>query len=217
MVDFASAVMEEVDPCVTVSDDHVGALGTVCATGSPAVFEYTIAVGPYETCGDVTFTNVASFIAEDTGTTGSADWTIPISVPCAGCTLTPGYWKTHSSYGPAPYDETWALLPQGADTTFFLSGASYYQALWTPPAGNVYYVLARAYIAAELNGLNGASLAPVQPAFVAAAGILATDTPAYVATLRGRGGLAHRGEILQLAAILDDFNNGLVGPGHCDE
>ena len=26
------------------------------------------------------------------------------------CTLTQGYWKTHSSYGPAPYDVTWAIL-----------------------------------------------------------------------------------------------------------
>ena len=34
------------------------------------------------------------------GDTGSASWTIDVTVPCAGgCTLTPGYWKTHSSFG----------------------------------------------------------------------------------------------------------------------
>jgi len=81
------------------------------------------------------------------------------SVPCGGdgCTLTPGYWKTHSAYGPAPYDPTWALI--GEDTPFFLSGISYYEALWTEPkGGNAYYILAPAYIAARLNVLNGASI-----------------------------------------------------------
>ena len=75
-------------------------------------------------------------------------------VPDGGCTLTPGYWKTHSTYGPAPYDETWALV--GEDTPFFLSGQSYYDVLWTSPAGNAYYNLSFHYIAAELNDLNGA-------------------------------------------------------------
>ena len=54
------------------------------------------------------------------------------SVPCdgdKGCTLTPGYWKTHSKYGPAPYDATWALY--GEDNIFFLSGLSNYEVLWT--------------------------------------------------------------------------------------
>jgi hypothetical protein len=81
---------------------------------------------------------------------------IDINVPCGGgCTLTPGYWKTHSSYGPAPYDDTWAQI--GEDTIFFLSGQSYYDVLWTNPEGNAYYILAHAYIAAQLNLLNGAS------------------------------------------------------------
>ena len=26
------------------------------------------------------------------------------------CTRTQGYWKTHSEYGPAEYDETWNEL-----------------------------------------------------------------------------------------------------------
>jgi len=34
-----------------------------------------------------------------------------INYPLGGCSYTPGYWKTHSKYGPAPYDDVWALLP----------------------------------------------------------------------------------------------------------
>ena len=72
-----------------------------------------------------------------------------------GCTLTPGYWKTHSKYGPAPYDATWAEI--GEDTPFFASGKTWYDALWTEPkGGEAYYILAHAYIAAALNFKNGA-------------------------------------------------------------
>ena len=43
--------------------------------------------------------------------------TVDVDVPClGGCTLTPGYWKTHSEFGPAPYDDNWANLPNGAST-----------------------------------------------------------------------------------------------------
>jgi hypothetical protein len=45
------------------------------------------------------------------------DTLIEVMVP-GGCTLTPGYWKTHSKYGPAKYDTTWAL--KGEDTPFLL-------------------------------------------------------------------------------------------------
>lgn len=139
-------------------------------------------------------------------------------VPCdgeSGCTLTPGYWKTHSIYGPAPYDATWAMI--GEDTPFFLSGMSFYNVLWTEPSGgNAYYILAHAYIAARLNVLNGASV----PADVAAVLGEATDlfglhTPAFIGGLRGRDSL--RKAFVAMAEILDDYNNGVSGPGHCDD
>ena len=51
--------------------------------------------------------------------------TIHVDVHCeTGCTLTQGYWKTHSTYGPASKpDATWNLLPGGLgpDTVFFLA------------------------------------------------------------------------------------------------
>ena len=97
-------------------------------------------------CGENTHVNTAAFETNDTGTTDDDDWTVIADVTCAdGCTLTPGYWKTHSAEGPAPFDDTWDLLgPAAEDTTFFLSGQSYYQALWTAPNGNAYYILAHA-------------------------------------------------------------------------
>lgn len=135
---------------------------------------------------------------------------LPVIPPGGGCTLTPGYWKTHSIYGPASYDEIWALI--GEDTPFFLSDQSYYDVLWTAPRGNAYYILAHAYIAAELNFLNGADSTAAQDAFDAATALFDVYTPADVAGLKG----AAKHAWTNLATILDNYNNGLIGPGHCE-
>jgi hypothetical protein len=173
-------------------------------------------IGPYSVCGAASFVNTACLTTDDTCVEKCDSWTVTSEMPCnLGCTLTPGYWKTHSSYGPAPYDDAWASLSKGADTTFFLSGQSYHQVLWTQPAGNAYYILARAYIAAQLNGINGASLASVQTAFNQATALLSANTPAQVAALGKASAL--RQSFISLAGTLDAFNNGVTGPGHCSE
>ncbi|HSL29828.1 MAG TPA: hypothetical protein VK900_11560, partial [Anaerolineales bacterium] len=215
------APTNETDECINVTDDNGTPddasddtlLGEVCAADAPKTFNYTIDIGPYEECGEYTFTNVASFVTNDSETEGSDDHTVNVSVPCAnGCTLTQGYWKTHSEFGPAPYDDTWAQLPNGASTTFFLSGGTWYQVFWTPPAGNAYYNLAHQYMAAKLNILNGASTTPaVDAAITFAENFFATKTP--TSTLSK----AERNAVLAAATTLDKYNNGLIGPGHCSE
>ena len=140
-----------------------------------------------------------------------------VYVPCtSGCTLTPGYWKTHSEYGPAPYDDAWSQLGNGADTPFFLSGQTYYEVLWNGSGGgNAYYILAKAYIAAELNFLNGADPTAAQTAFDEATALFQTYTPDEVAALKGRS--STRQMFISLTETLDNYNNGYIGPGHCSE
>jgi hypothetical protein len=229
-VDFSTATVSHVDECIDVTDDNgtpgdTGddtTLGEVCSDdlvgGSYTFDEYSIDIS-YEECGEYTFENIASFVTNDTDATGDDNHIVTVSVTCAGdgCTLTPGYWKTHSERGPAPYDDTWAQLSNGADTPFFTSGKTYYQVLWTPPAGNAYYILAHAYIAAQLNELNGSDLSDVQAAFNSATTLFNTYTPAQVAAARGPSGNALRSQFTSLATILDNYNNGLTGPGHCSE
>jgi hypothetical protein len=213
-VDFGNATINHVDECIDVSDTFAGALGTVCYSDLPKTFTYSRWIGPYSVCGDYTVENTASFVTNDTGTTGSDSWTVNINVPCAGgCSLTPGYWKTHSSYGPAPYDDNWALLPDGADTTFFLSSQSWYGVLWTNPSGgNAYYILAHAYIAAKLNILNGAASTPAVDSALAWA-----DT--FFGTYAPSAKLSKtvRADAISYASLLDQYNNGYIGPGHCSE
>lgn len=135
----------------------------------------------------------------------------------AGCTRTQGYWKTHSERGPAPTDPTWARLG-GADTGFFDTRATWYTVFHTPPrGGNAYIQLAHQYMAAYLNGLAGASDAAVAAELAEAAGLLDEhdrqwDNPRALKRSEP-GDFARMG---QLAGILDDYNNGLIGPGHCD-
>ena len=228
-IDFvatADVVFEnvEIDQCIDVSDTNVGFLGTVCADEElPKTFTYSLVFGlkweaPYTDvvedveleCGFTRHPNTASFVTNDTGTTGSDNWTIDITIDC-GCTLTRGYWQTHSAYGPAPYDPIWAMI--GEDTLFFLSGQTYYEVMQTSPGGNAYYILAPQYIAAKLNILNGAYAPPdVKAAMARAEGLFNQYTPAQVAKLKG----ADLNEFKMLGDLLDRYNNGYYGPLHCD-
>lgn len=132
-------------------------------------------------------------------------YTGPCFLPPTVSTYTIGYWKTHSIYGPAPYDSTWSLL--GEDKTFFLSGQSYYQVLWTAPEkGNAYYQLAHQYIAAKLNFLNGADFIAAQDSFYEATALFWNYSPSQVLAMRGNHFV--RKEFLRLAKILDQYNNG---------
>jgi hypothetical protein len=198
-----------IDYCVKVTDDKYGALGQVCADEAPKTFTYTLQVGPYAECGYYKFTNTASFVTKDLKRTGSDSWTVDVKVECPKvCPLTQGYWKTHSKYGPAPYDATWAKI--GEDTPFFKSGQTHYQVLWTAPQGNAYYILAHQYIATKLNVLNGAgATAEVKAAIAGAEAFFAAKAPGDVLTD------AERKQVLAWADLLDKYNNGLIGPGYC--
>jgi hypothetical protein len=228
-VDFSNAAMTEIDECIVVSDTYAGVLGNVCAADAPKTFTYSVWFGQNEDadvmleCGDNSHPNTASFVTNDTGATGEDSVTVNANVACnQGCTLTPGYWKTHSHRGPAPNDTAWLNLgdvdgdgiSEGADERFsLLSGdATYYQVLWTVPQGNVYYILAHAYIAAKLNLLDGASSTPAVDAAISfAANFFATKAPSSSLTK------AQKNEVIAKALILDNYNNGVIGPGHCSE
>jgi hypothetical protein len=202
---------KKIDYCVKVSDDKYGKLGWVCADKAPKTFTYTLEVGPYAKCGDYKFTNTASFVTKDLKRTGSDSWTVDVKVECPTvCPLTQGYWKTHSKYGPAPHDATWAKI--GEDTPFFKSGKTYYQVMWTAPKGNPYYILAHQYVAAKLNVLNGAgTTAEVSAAIAGAEAFFTAKSPSD--TLSD----AQKKQVLAWASLLDKYNNGLIGPGNCSD
>jgi hypothetical protein len=207
----------EYDTCIDVTDDHAGALGTICLADLPRTFTYAVTWGPFATCGEYQGVNTASFVTQDTEATGSSSWTVAVTVPCGpNCTLSQGYWKNHSEYGPAQYDATWALLPGGADQPFFQSGYSWYTTFHQPPTGgDAFVILARQYMAAWLSGLRGANLSEVADEVQRAADLLDEYDGDPTSRTMVTGDV--RKEFLQLAERLDEFNNGLLSPGTCDE
>jgi len=129
-------------------------------------------------------------------------WVIPEPyIPPEGCTYTIGYWKNH------PYD--WPV-----DDLSIYTGHEAMMILWTPPrGGNAYLILAHQYIGAELNALNGTSV----PDEVLMAWL---DAQEILLQYKDEGTIPKksldRDLAIDLASMLDDYNNGIIGPGHCD-
>lgn len=172
-----------------------------------------ISIVPVVNLGTQTISNVG--LSHDVGATITFTNTYtPPPPPPTGCTYTQGYWKTHSEFGPAPYDATWAQLSNGASTVFYLSGQTWYQVFHTAPAGNAYYSLAHQFMAAKLSILAGASSSAVAATLAAAETLFNTYTPAQIGALKGSNAI--RQQFNALAEVLDSYNNGLIGPGHCD-
>lgn len=131
----------------------------------------------------------------------------PDAVTGTGCTYTQGRWKNKNAAITAQYD-----FDGGTN-----NGVTVLQ---TPPKGNPYYILAHQYIAAALNVANGASMDnggvgtadDVLAAFNAATAYFAAASPGSPLP----AGYT-KAQITGWAATLDAYNNGLLGPGHCDE
>jgi hypothetical protein len=119
------------------------------------------------------------------------------------CTYTQGYWKTHP--------EVW---PVGSVT---LGTVNYTQAQLLlifnePAAGNGLLSLAHQLIAAKLNIAQGATAPASVNAAIAAADALIGS---LVVPPIGSGYLSPA-STSSLTSTLDSFNQGIIGPGHCD-
>ena len=149
-----------------------------------------------------------------------------------GCSLTQGYWKTHSDQGPAPYDaDGWGALgdvdgdglEEEEGEAFFDSGMTWYQVFWTSPkGGNAWYILAHQYMAAILNQANGAgNPAGLTQALADAETLLGfyddqTNIPKNANNVLTS--TKDRAEAIAIAGFLASYNEGtLEGTSHCGE
>jgi hypothetical protein len=81
--------------------------------------------------------------------------------------------------------------------------------LRTRPRGDATYILAHQLIAAKLNILSGADNSAV-------ADIIANADEWLIANpLGSKPDGPVRQEGIAMAGILDQYNNGIIGPGHC--
>jgi hypothetical protein len=133
-------------------------------------------------------------------------------IPDEGCTLTQGFWKTHTGLGPQA--DAWPALPGGTMTlgTVAYTKAQLISILNAPVKGNGLISLAHQLIAANLNILNGASATDISASITAANTLIG----ALIVPPVGSGFLAPSA-VSSLVGALADFNEGETGPGHCDE
>ena len=178
------------------------------------------------TCGEHTIPNTASFVTNDTGATGSSSASVNVTVVCeppSGCTRTIGYWKTHAGFGPQA-DVVTALLPVwlgtagGAKSVNVTTAALAVQLLDRRGSNNVadssngINKLYAQLLGAKLNGEAGANLSSVASVIAAADAFLANNNSLNWAGLTD----AQKSMVNGWATTLDNYNNGLVGPEHCD-
>ncbi len=138
---------------------------------------------------------------------GSPDAGTPPPPPEQGCTRTQGYWKTHSKYAKnISQRRSW---PDPVDEDDLLCGKTLLNIFRMESKGNAWVIVAHQYIAAILNVASGAS---------ATEGVTAAIRDAREFLLANCGGVpaSEAATVLALKDVLDSYNNGVIGPGHCD-
>jgi len=121
--------------------------------------------------------------------------------PAQNCTYTLGYWKNH--------EQAWPVGSLMIGTVNY-TAAQLLQILNEPAQGRKIVILAHQLIAAKLNVANGADASAVAATIANADALIGNKIipPIGAGTLTNNPATGY-------ANTLDDFNNGLLGPGHC--
>jgi len=128
------------------------------------------------------------------------------TIPTQDCTYTIGYWKNHEENFPP------SCFPMTLGANAY-SSAEVLAILNQPGAGNGALSLAKQLIAAKLNVCMGADDTDAAACIIAADALL-SGCGANKIPPHGTCNLAP-GATSATTACLDDYNNGLTGPGHC--
>ncbi len=211
-VDFSNATINTVDATATLTDTYLGAglPGTVNASDTPATYTYTRTVGPYSAPGSYTVDNTATVTGNDTGTGDSSSVSIPVTVNSGGCTLTIGYWKNHPD-AITPLLPIWLGTPGGTKSVEVTTSSQAVTILGIPDASNGIDKLYAQLLAAKLSIANSADPSAAASTISAADAFLATHDASDWASLS----TADQNQVNAWATTLNDYNNGLIGPGHC--
>jgi len=148
------------------------------------------------------FANASSTVYQSTPT----DNVESVTLPTQDCTFTIGYWMNHPEAWPA------SCTPMTLGSNAYTQ-AELLQILSQPVAGNGAIYLAHQLIGAKLNVCMGANPAAVSACITGADALLSSCGADKIPPL-GTCNLAP-GSTSTLTQCLDDYNEGITGPGHC--
>jgi hypothetical protein len=141
-----------------------------------------------------------------TGQLRVSDTITCVTLPCVGgssCTYSQGYWRNHPNAWPVTSLTLGTVTYQAAELMAILD---------EPARGNGLVILVHQLIAAKLNIANGADPSAVQQAITDADNMIG----ALVVPPIGNGYLAP-GQTGDLTETLTEYNEGTIGPGHCND
>ncbi len=146
------------------------------------------------------------FVAVGLDETGAAASGLSASVSAStttstNCTYTQGFWKNHEYMWPVA-----SVTLGSVNYTAAQADAIFGQ----PVQGNGLVSLAHQLIAAKLNVANGADPSAASAAIASADALIG----ALIVPPVGAGHI-HPSVTSSLTQALDDYNNGVIGPGHC--
>ena len=193
----------------------------------PETITYTVTVHNVSAaCGQtVQVKNVATLIESDHFTPRTGQATVDIYTgqceePVMGCSNTIGYWKNHAGFGPQA-DVVSVLLPQhlgnlgGPKTlnvlTTLTSTRVLAQNYYGSPSNGITKLYAQ-LLAVKLNIARGANGSAVSSAVTAADNFLAMYNWQNWNSLSK----AQKDQVMAWQSLFDQYNNGVVGPGHCE-
>ena len=149
-------------------------------------------------------------------------WDAGIFMPdWEGCSLTIGFWKTHAGFGPqadvvTPLLTIWLGTPGGAASIEVSDATIAHDVLVQKTYGKPSNGITKLYaqlLAVKLNAANGADTGVIDEAIATADEFLADHNWEAWNELSRK---VKKG-ILKLKNKFDDYNNGDIGPGHCDD
>jgi len=135
-----------------------------------------------------------------------------------GCSHTIGYWKTHAGFTGNNPDVVTALLPiwlgtSGGAKSVQVTTAGQVVNIMSAVGSNGISKLYAQLLGAKLSIADGADGSAIAAVITAADAFLATHNAADWTSLSK----SQKQMVLGWMETLDDYNNGLIGPGHCDE
>mgnify|MGYP005834176275 CR=1 FL=1 len=244
-VDKPEPIVYYYDECITVEDELACPAGFTCVPDGDYgpwngtvfgvqengcyFFNYAVEVTNEDAECNETFyvNNTATLTTCDSETEVSDSASVCITTPeceCGGCTRTIGYWKNHDGSGPQDDEITpliaaaggtiWLGTPNGAESVAITTAAQ--AAEYLNKDGDASNGINRLYaqlLAAKLNILSGACDDAVDDTIAAADAFLATHGADDWENLTQE----QQQQVNAWKDTLDQYNNGVIGPGHCSD